>query len=105
MESQIQLSSEFEDRELEGLTPLLWSPAGMPGMWVLSFFTCVSEGVSSPIPTTTPPLVLIIAVYFNLLRFHEEERQRQHLSPATAALSSSEGSVLSQGGGNGIQPP
>lgn len=71
----------------------------MPGMWVLSFFTCVSEGVSSPIPTTTPPLVLIIAVSFNLLRFHEEGRQRQHLSPATAALSSSEGSVLSRGGG------
>ena len=81
MESQIQLSSEFEGRELGGLTSLPWSPAGMPGMWLLSFLTCVSEGVSSPIPTTAPPLVLS-AVSFNPLRFHEEERQRQLVSPA-----------------------
>lgn len=79
MESQIQLSSELEGRELGGLAPLPWSPAGMPGMWLLSFLACVSEGVSSPIPITAPPLVLI-AVSFNPLRFHEEEAAAASIS-------------------------
>ena len=102
VESWIHLSAEFAGRELGGLTPLPWSPADTPGVWLLSFLMRVSKGASSPFPTTLPtfgPRCCFLQP-FELPRRREAAAASLCLLPqATAAFSSAQASGWSQGGG------